>query len=237
MRERLEKRGTVEVENTTVMAMTPRPDLDYLTPGKKAEDRENPQGRLGAIWLAAMLECEGCFTFDRSRMKYGMRPRILPIVCFQNTDMKLVEAVIDTATRLGFAPPIVRPFPGKNKPLTELRWWGLKILPFLEVLQPCMVGVKAENAKLMIEYIQSRRAAAETAGRINPPITDYELSLVDRVFAINGGSTRRRPKLQQEPSQTECQGDNGSPKLQSGLHGDMQRAAEMTAPLDLAVQA
>src|SRR5271163_4895196 len=63
------------------------------------------------VWLAAMLETEGTFTFAYNEQhKDGkLHSHIQPLVLFVNSDMKLVDRVEEVIADLGFLPHRSRP--------------------------------------------------------------------------------------------------------------------------------
>lgn len=108
--------------------------------------------RENLVWLAAMLEAEGIFTFQYSgQLKNGkVDSHIQPLVIFINSDLLLVGRVEQVMSDFGCVPHQGKPrttgMGGKLK--TELLYNGFRSLPLLELLRPHMVGEKTECVEL-----------------------------------------------------------------------------------------
>jgi len=117
-----------------------------------------------------------------------------------------------------------------QKPKVEVQLNGFKVLPLLHMVLPLMIGEKKEVVKCMIDFIEYRQSLHLPKQRYS----DYEFSLLRKVREINSGSWRHSPKYSSISSETVRQRREQvrkTAKIQSDLHGDMQSAAEMTAPL------
>ena len=81
-----------------------------------------------AVWLCAMLEAEGTFSFAyNEQIKDGtIHSHIQPIVIFTNSDMRLVKRVDDVLCELGFTPYRGKEFSGGmgRKPKRDLQYRG-----------------------------------------------------------------------------------------------------------------
>lgn len=147
-------------------------------------------------WLAAMIECEGTFTFQyNEQVQDGkLSTHIQPRVIFVNSDFVLVDAVDETMTALGVS-VYRRPKPftagmGK-KPKREIQVNGFKCLPLLKLLLPAMVGAKREVAQCMIDFIEYRKGLNQPKQKYG----DYEFELLRRVREINSGQWNNKPKF------------------------------------------
>ena len=150
------------------------------------------------IWLAAMLEAEGTFTFQyNEQVKDGrVSTHIQPLALFINSDMGLVDRVEQVMCELGFAPHRGKPSVGGigKKLKVELRYNGFKSLALLRVLRPYMIGAKTECVDCMIEFIEYRQRLAK-AGKPKAKYGEVEFGLLRRVREINSGHWRQTPKF------------------------------------------
>lgn len=242
MLETLEMNGynTASVEGRAYGMPTVQPGSGYSALSENSRDRDNQQVRsANAMWLAAMLECEGTFTFQYNEQQKGngLHSHIQPRVIFVNSDFKLVDKVEEVMVEFGFVPyrnGNVKGGLGK-KLKAELQYNGFKCLPLLKMLRPFMFGEKAEAADCMIEFIEYR-FSLQRQKLSKKPYGEKEFALLRRVRKINSGHWAHTPKLSLITSTTvrqrrEAAWKAADAKIQSVLHGDMQRAAEMTAPL------
>jgi hypothetical protein len=229
MLETLEKDGKIKTmkEETALLS----PDLNYRSLGENVEGRDNQQERLRKlIWVSAMLECEGTFTFQyNEQTKLGkIHSHLQPRIIFVNSDMKLVDAVENMAKALGYTlwrRDGIRGGLGK-KSKSELQYNGFKALPLLKELRPFIVGDKSEIVDCLIKFIEYRQNLDQPKQKYG----DFEFDLFRRVREINSGHWNNTPKFSLVSSETVRQRRENA-KIQSGLHGDMQRSAEMTDPL------
>jgi hypothetical protein len=147
-------------------------------------------------WLAAMLECEGTFTFQyNEQIKEGrLHSHIQPRIIFVNSDFAMVDAVAKTFRNLGFE-PYERPgthAPGiGKKPMREIQYNGFKSLPLIKLLRPEMVGAKIEVVDCMIAFIEYRQGLKQPKQKYG----DYEFELLRRVREINSGQWNNKPKF------------------------------------------
>lgn len=217
-------------------------DLDYSSLSKNVEDSPVNQPERSSMlwWLGAMFECEGTFTLQYTETEEdgGLKSYIQSRLLFVNSDLKLVDRVERLVREIGYAHKpsrkdgIVCGIGRKKK--SQLSYLGKKTLPLLKLLRPYIVGDKAECADCMIDFMdyrESLRAIKKTA----QPYSEYEFALFRRIREINSGHWRRKPKFSDLSPETVRQRrlaawKRADAKIQSGLHGDMQSAAEMTAP-------
>lgn len=207
----------------------------YQVPGENAEDRDNQQERLlEIVWLAAMLEGEGTFTFQYNEQYQdgAMKCHIQPRVIFVNTDLKLTSRVEQIFINMG-----VKPYRKDKiicgigeKPKSEVQINGFKALSVLKTLFPYIYGSKKEVVACLIEFIEYR----QNNENMRQVYGDYEYDLVKKVREINSGHWKRKPKFSTISSETVRQRREAAwavadAKIQSGLHGDMQNATEMIA--------
>ena len=152
------------------------------------------------IWLAAMLEAEGTFTFAyNEQVKNGkLHSHIQPLAIFVNSDMRLVDRVEQIVNDLGFVPYRRDHFNSGigRKEKVEIQCRGFKLLPLLELLRPHMVGEKTECVDCMIQFIEHRQYL-QTVGRPKQKYGEIEFGLLRRVREINSGHWRQAPKFSQ----------------------------------------
>jgi hypothetical protein len=150
------------------------------------------------IWLTAMLEAEGTFTFQyNEQVKDGrISTHIQPLVIFVNSDMALADRVEEVMKELGFTTYRRPPYKGGigTKPKAEISDRGFRVLPFLQLLRPFMVGDKAECVDCMIEFIEYRQRL-QAAGKPKAKYSEVEFGLLRRVREINSGHWRQTPKF------------------------------------------
>lgn len=147
-------------------------------------------------WLAAMLECEGTFTFQyNEQVKNGiLHSHIQPRLIFVNSDFAMVDAVVEAMRSLGFVAyeRLVTSTTGLGKkPKRELQYSGFKSLPLLKMLLPEMVGAKREVVECMIAFIEYRMKLKMPKRKYG----DYEFSLLRQVREINSGQWNNKPKF------------------------------------------
>jgi hypothetical protein len=214
-----------------------RASFDYQSLGENVEDRENQQERLmKLIWLTAMLEAEGTFTFQYVEQEQdgALKCHITPRIIFVNTDFVLVDRVDRLITDFSGIKAYRCNMKGGlgRKPKNELQVSGQKTLPLLKILHPYVYGSKKEAVEHLISFVEYRQSLK----RRNQVYGEYEYSLVARVREINSGNWIHKSKYFAISSETvrqrrEAAWAASDAKIQSELHGDMQSAAEMTAPL------
>lgn len=215
---------------------------DYSNPSENVADcRENQQERIrDLVWLACAFECEGTFTMQYTEqvqdgaLKHYIQPRLI----FVNSDMRIVENVDRILRANDFVPyrrnDIVGGLGSKKK--TEIACLGKKALPILKLLRPFIVGEKSECLDLMIAFIEYRQSLKP----LNRPYSDYEYGLFRRIRQINSGHWRRKQKYSELSPETVRQRRlevraHTDAMRQSGLNGDIQKAAETTASRDESV--
>lgn len=148
------------------------------------------------VWVTAMLECEGTFTFQYNKQcKNGkIHSHIQPRVIFVNSDISLVDAVETEVLRLTSLTPYrkydIKCGMGK-RPKTSLTYCGFKCLPFLEMVRPFMVGSKSEVVDCMISFIGYR----QSLDKPKQIYGDFEFDLLRRVKKINSGNWNIQPKF------------------------------------------
>lgn len=150
------------------------------------------------VWLAAMLEAEGTFSFQYNEQYKGgkLHSHIQPLVIFVNSDMKLIDRVQEVIADLGFVPYRGRPKTtgiGRKKK-SYISCNGFKALPLLKLLRPHIVGQKLECVDCIIEFIEYR-LMLQAAGTPKKIYSDVEFTLLRRVRAINSGHWRQSPKF------------------------------------------
>jgi hypothetical protein len=171
--------------------------------GKIASERKlamDATRREKVIWLCAMLEAEGTFSFQyNEQVKNGkLHSHIQPLVIFVNSDMALVDRVHVVIAELGFVPYRGRPKTsglGKKKK-AEVTCNGFKSLPLLKMLRPYMVGEKTECVDCLIRFIEYRQHL-QSIGKPKKIYSDVEFALLRRVREINSGHWRQAPKFSQ----------------------------------------
>ena len=99
----------------------------------------------------------------------------------------------------------------------------------LDFFLPLLAGNKLAAAEVVSEFVDRRLQLKSRE------LTDEDVDLLERVRAING-PTRRRVPIEILRAYTRRPSGRGRPKgslgnIESGLHGDMQRPAEMTGPV------
>ena len=148
------------------------------------------------VWLAAMLEAEGTFTFQYNEQEKDGRlsTHIQPRVIFVNSDFALVDGVKAAAMTLGFElyqrPTVYNSGMGK-KPKKELQYNGFRCLPLLKMLLPEIVGEKKVCVQCMIDFIEYRQSLKQPKQKYG----DYEFELLRRVREVNSGKWDRQPKF------------------------------------------
>jgi hypothetical protein len=214
-----------------------RAGFDYQSLGENVGDRDNQQERLmKLIWLTAMLEAEGTFTFQYAEQEQdgALKCHITPRIIFVNTDFVLVDRTDQLITEFSG----IKAYRGNmkgglgRKPKNELQINGQKTLPLLKILHPYVYGSKKEAVEHLISFVEYRQSLKHR----NQVYGDYEYSLVARVREINSGHWRRKSKYFAISSETvrqrrEAVWAASDAKIQSELHGDMQSVAEMITPL------
>src|SRR6266404_3682915 len=218
MLEHLEKSDRIQDMKTP---LSTRPSSDYRVLGENAGDRDNQQERLRKmVWLAAMLECEGTFTFQyNEQVKEGrIHSHIQPRIIFVNSDLKLVDAVeaamkpFGTYRRDGIRGGIGR------RPKSEVQVNGFRSLPLLYLLRPFMVGAKIEVVDYMIQFIEYRKSLKNGKQKYG----DLEFDLLAQVRKINSGHWHRSPKFSSVSSTTVRQRRAAqAAKIQYELYGDV----------------
>lgn len=160
------------------------------------------QRLLDIVWLAAMLEAEGTFTFQyNEQVKNGkLHSHIQPLTIFINSDMRLVDRVEGIMRGLGFIP---HRSPARRyktsiglKKKVEIRYNGFKALPLLELLRPYLVGEKTECVDCMIGFVKYRQKL-QAAGKPKAKYSEVEFGFLRRVREINSGHWRQEPKFSQ----------------------------------------
>lgn len=228
-------------EVTKAMVILPRSNyigVGYPAQGENADDRVNQQERLRRlVWLASMLESEGTFTFQYNEQvkNGGLHSHIQPRVLFTNTDKDLnnmVQAIwfMEFGLECHRKDGIKGGLGQKLKSLLMVSSFG--IAPFLREIRPFMVGGKSRLVDLLLQFIDYRQSLRNCHQRYG----EFEFSILKQVREINSGHWRNTPKFSAISSETvrqrrEAVWNASDAKIQSGLHGDMQSAAEMTAPL------
>lgn len=160
--------------------------------------QDGQQRLLNIVWLAAMLEAEGTFTFQyNEQIKQGkIHSHIQPRLLFVNSDMSLVAKVELIMSDLGFVARRGKEFVkgmGK-KPKVELSYSGFKCLPLLELLRPYLVGEKTECADCMIDFVKYRQHL-QSIGKPKAKYSEVEFGFLRRVREINSGHWRQSPKF------------------------------------------
>lgn len=156
--------------------------------------------RLSIIWLTAMLEAEGTFSFAyNEQVKNGtLHSHIQPIIVFINSDVQLVNRVEFLLTEFASKPYRSKPRTcGIGKKLkTWLQYSGFKLLPLLKLIRPHIVGEKIECIDCMIEFIEFRQHLQST-GKPKQKYSEVEFTLLRRVREINSGHWKQTPKFSQ----------------------------------------
>lgn len=163
-----------------------------------ARREELPQSDI--VWLTAMLEAEGTFTFQyNEQVKNGkLHTHIQPRVIFINSDPRLVHRVEFLLNDLGHLGSRKDGITGGIgvKLKSELVRSGFKVLPLLELLRPHMVGEKTECVDCMIEFIKFRQHL-QAIGTPKQKYSEVEFTLLRRVREINSGHWKQIPKFSQ----------------------------------------
>lgn len=174
------------------------------------------QRLLNIVWLAAMLEAEGTFTFQyNEQVKNGkLHSHIQPLTIFTNSDMKLVDRVEEVFKNLGFdsyrRPPFIGGLGKKKK--CEIQYNGFKSLPLLELLRPYMIGEKTECVDCMIGFVKYRQEL-QAAGKPKAKYSEVEFGFLRRVREINSGHWRQEPKFSQISESAVAERRNGCGKV------------------------
>lgn len=161
-----------------------------------ARREELPQSDI--VWLTAMLEAEGTFTFQyNEQLKNGtLHSHIQPRVIFVNSDRRLVDRVEFLLNDLGFLGSrkdgMKSGMGAKLK--SEVVRSGFKTRPLLELLRPHMVGEKTECVDCMIEFIKFRQHL-QAIGTPKQKYSEVEFTLLRRVREINSGHWKQTPKF------------------------------------------
>lgn len=193
----------------------------------------NQQETVAAARLAMLFDTEGTITM-RVQQKSRRRPaNMVPIVHAVNTDKGLIDWAAEALTLFNVAHYIYTFDPTRTNIRARLIQHRIVILgmkrvaKLLPVIMPFLI-VKRQQATWLSEFIESRQ------GRYNEAYNELELSIANNVRALNQNKNRAKA-WRPISSETLCQARelrtmlNG--KIKSGLHGDMQSAAEMTAPV------
>jgi hypothetical protein len=182
----------------------------------------NPQATDNELaWLAGFYDGEGTFQVVRWKQKndkWGQHAAIE----VTNTDPTLVAKVYEILDKMGCVPHVCNSKPSNAN---HKEHWVVSVTKLThiklacELLLPFLVGKKS-RAELLLRYANSRlKYQKENGTGRHAPYTDSELEIVGQLKTLNrrGASTTARATAEKQ-------------KIQSELHGDMQRVAEMTIP-------
>lgn len=178
-------------------------------------DREHDLHWLGGVW-----DGEGCFSIVLQRTR--SRPQVAVIARFTNTSDTMIREVrrIMDAEGLAYHVDLRPPTKGKRS-IWHLTFGGMKRTKrLLDVLWPYLRS-KHEEAGIAMEFI-GRRFRRE----VGAPYSTEEIDCFLRLRAIHGYT----PRESSETLRSALSAPRGRKMIKSGLHGDMQSAAEMTAP-------
>jgi hypothetical protein len=138
-------------------------------------------------WFTGVMEAEGTISAQVYTLPTG-RVRLTPFVCIVNSDMGILDECFATMAELTKderSGPRWCGHAGTNKPCHTLRVDGPGIKPILDAMLPHMRGEKRRNAKVMLEFIESRRNGLllrDSKGRIQRAgYTRKEVELISSI--------------------------------------------------------
>lgn len=178
------------------------------------------EGQIG--WLAGILDGEG--NLQLSTNAKHLRALVNVVT---NTNTRLIQEVSERLESLGISHRIQylsgsSRWSDKWKPAWSVMVMKIdEIKKLLGILRPFMVG-KREQCDILMEFLSRRESCKPTKyGAV--PTTDHERLLAARMKELNRRGTSESVTTSTLPSLK-------SEMIQSELHGDMQRMAEMTIP-------
>ncbi len=161
-------------------------------------------------WLAGIVDGEGCIRLQERKPPKNRRTIVYsPCVILTNTSLLLKDKIEEMLEWLGL-PKYTKSEQGWKKtwkPRWQIIFTGLsRPKKFLQLVRPYLV-VKAEEADLLLEFIAMRE------GKQRVPYPPRVLEIHARLAEIK--QTRHLRDCTCEPAE--------AGKIQSELHGDMQR--------------
>jgi hypothetical protein len=191
MLEHLDKaNGKIENMKTLSNLFAQAPVTERLS--ENIGDRDNQQERLVKLArLAMLIECEGSITIGMTPpTKTRNRPALYATVDFTNTSLSLVQEGQATLSReeVGFTARPKRYGKGFGRKLrydTNIHGFD-RVEKVLSLILPFM-SIKTEQAKIVLEFIQSRREAQR-----GESYSDREWQLVQAIRMLNGKMPHRK---------------------------------------------
>jgi hypothetical protein len=171
-------------------------------------------------YLAGLFDGEGCIDVQRCYPKAGrnrlyVRPRVR--MCMTNSARFLADRL-----HAKFGGHLVSRKAGKanQQDSWSLEWLnGVDIRRFLNLILPHLV-LKAEQAKLVLWWLDNASGRCTTAGYVG--MEQARAAFVEELRAMKVDPQRLSERAVERIV---------SLMRQSGLHGDMERTAEMAVPL------
>ena len=174
--------------------------------------------------LVGLIEGEGNLSLKPDLSLGGTRKRfqIVPEIDFTNKSVRLLSEVRSTldsiGIRYGFYPN------SRSEGIYTVRVSnGNQVGKLLGFISGYMIGTKAILASHLAEFCERRQVLR------NKLYEDRDYDLMNTVSRINCQGTRRNPRMYSSTTVRLALEDN-QVMIQSALHGDMQRVAEMTTP-------
>jgi len=170
----------------------PYVSLGYRAIGENARDTDNQQERLVKLArLAMLIECEGSITIGFTPpTKTRNRPALYATVDFTNTSLLLVQEAqaVLSEEEVGFTARPKRYGRGAGRKLrydTNIHGFD-RVEKVLSLLIPFM-RIKTEQAKIVLDFIKSRREAHKGDG-----YSEREWQMVEAVRRLNGKMPHRK---------------------------------------------
>jgi hypothetical protein len=131
-------------------------------------------------WAAGLICGEGSFGFVLQRKRHNV-VKVTPVFAIEMKDAEAIDVLTDILKRHDL--PVYRIERGE---MHGIRVTGLKRLErYVEVLYPVLTGQKKEAARIIGEFIKSRKA--QTYGA---QFTPHEVELIRASRANNAGGNR-----------------------------------------------
>jgi hypothetical protein len=143
---------------------------------------DNQQATLDLGWLAGAIDGEGCVGITRRNRVARLGFTLKPHLQIANTDKAFIDRCAGILTTLKI-PFHISSYDGKGrrKQAWQITVAGLKrVAKALPLLVPHLTGVKAEKAKLVLEWVDSRLADWHAA-----PFTSRQLKIYEQLRQMN----------------------------------------------------
>jgi len=111
-------------------------------------------------WLAGIWDGEGSISLF-SNNEHNGSVKLKPVVNMVNTDLAIINKVLDILEQAGCKPYIVnRPHSKKNanhRDVVEIKFSSIpSIIPALELMVPYLCGTKRAKAEILLRYAKRR---------------------------------------------------------------------------------